>query len=142
MNDHPAYTARNSKRHLENEKAQRYLNPPAPASQASTDRAQQLRRALALRHSHRIAAGARAWNGGTKHQQVLHTLMMRLHGVREAESIERLIDRDRTLTGFIAGLIAGECLSQDEAGRAIELRRNAFDKRQSDLVARNQEAFQ
>lgn len=135
MNDHPAYTARNSKDwQRENEKAQRYLNPQAPVSQASVDRAQALRRALALRHSHRIAAGARAWNGGTKHQQVLHTLMMRLHGVREAESIERLIDRDRTLTGFIAGLIVGECLSQDEAGRAIELRRSAFDMRHSEFA--------
>lgn len=137
MNDHPGYTARNSNRWQDEvRKAQRYLNPAKSLPQAAVDRAQVLRKALALRHSHRITAGIRVLNGGTREQQILHDFLMRLHGVREAENVERLIDRDRVLSGYIAGLIEGRIFSHDEAIRAISLRVSAFGARRVELLLR------
>ena len=131
----PAYTARNSKRSPDYGAAAKYLDPVQERNLDNRLR-ETLRRANALRVATRITNENRRRDRNNPLEEGLSRIRFTLHGIRDAESVEALITRDRLLDGIIIGARLFGSLPADQIAALQALRENAFDYRRKVLMRR------
>ena len=131
----PEYTARNAKRSPAYGAAAKYLDPAQERNLEHRLR-ETLRRANALRVATRITNENRRRDRSNPLEEGLSRIRFTLHGIRDAESVEALINRDRLLDGIIIGARLFGSLPADQIAVLQALRENAFDYRRKELMRR------
>jgi len=136
------YTARNRDRGPNYGRAEKYLNP-ATASSNPLERSlrESLLRANAIRVANRIGHEARRRSLEQPDEPGLSRIRFTLHGIRDAESVDALINRDRLLDGIIIGARLFGNMSHQDADTLHALRMNAFDYRRRELIVRYEAAL-
>lgn len=136
------YTARNRDRGPDYGRAAKYLDP-STASSNPLERSlrETLRRANAIRVANRIGNEARRRSAERPDEPGLSRIRFTLHGIRDAESVDMLINRDRLLDGIIIGARLFGAMSASDAQALQALRENAFRCRVRELTVRYEAAL-
>lgn len=127
-------TARNSERWMppKHGAAAKYI-PGQAAETRQVDRQEAIRKAIALRAAYRLERDCDIAFTGSPYQRGIQQVLFQLYSIREAESIDALIVRDRHLSGMAEGAYAFRALPLAEMDKINTLRQNAFALRLKEL---------
>lgn len=137
------YTARNRDRGPNYGRAEKYLESSCTASSNPLEQSlrDSLRRAQATRVACRAHYEARRRERNLPNETGYSRIRWLLHGIRDAESVDMMVNRDRMLDGIIVGARLFGNMRHQDADTLQALRMNAFDCRRRELSIRYEAAL-